>query len=74
MIRKNIIRKDDILGNINKERIKCHEKLGKDDKIINENKNKVIILDNAGSHRNQLVKDEIKKVIIYCILFLTNII
>ena len=37
-------------------------------------KNKLIILDKDGSYRNQLVKNIIKKIIIYCMLFYINII
>jgi hypothetical protein len=44
-------------------------------KFINvKYKNKLIILDNASSHRNQLVKYIIKRIIIYYMLFHINII
>jgi len=44
-------------------------------KFINgKYKNKLLILDNASSHRNKLVKDVIKRIIIYYILSRINII
>ena len=43
-------------------------------KSLNEINCKVIILDNASSHRNKKVKDLIKEKTIYCIPFHTNII
>jgi len=41
--------------------------------ITNKFKNKLIILDNASSHKNPKVKDIINKTIIYYMLFLINI-
>ena len=42
--------------------------------VLKKYKNKVIILDNASSHRNKKVKDLIQEKTNYCIQYHTNII
>ena len=42
--------------------------------VMKKYKNKVIILDNASSHRNKKVKDLIQEKTNYCIQYHTNII